>query len=84
MIKAYLEENLALEALEKVMTGGLPEVGFNSVRDLVRRLNLNEYKRRQGAPILKVSQRAFGIGRRVPIAKKFWRDVSQMLSICLA
>lgn len=35
----------------------------------LRRVELNEYKRRQIAPVLKVSSKAFGIGRRVPIAK---------------
>jgi hypothetical protein len=30
----------------------------------------NEYKRRQAAPGLKVTSRAFGTGRRVPIAKR--------------
>ncbi len=38
---------------------------------IVRRVDLNEYKREQAAPGLKVSGRAFGMGRRMPIAQKF-------------
>jgi NAD+ synthase (glutamine-hydrolysing) len=30
-----------------------------------------EYKRRQAPPVLKVSPRAFGLGRRIPIARRF-------------
>jgi NAD+ synthetase len=47
--------------------------GFDEklVRDLIRKFDVNEYKRRQAAPGLKVSVRAFGTGRRMPIAQKF-------------
>ncbi len=41
------------------------------VREILRRLEVNEYKRRQAAPVLKISHKAFGVGRRIPIAK-FW------------
>jgi NAD+ synthetase len=44
-----------------------PEV----VRDILNKIAFSEYKRRQAAPGLKVSPRAFGMGRRVPIAQKF-------------
>ena len=36
---------------------------------LIRTLERNEYKRRQAAPALKTSAKAFGIGRRIPVAK---------------
>src|SRR5690606_33829358 len=39
------------------------------VRDTLRLIELNEFKRRQAAPVLKVTQKAFGIGRRIPLAK---------------
>jgi NAD+ synthetase len=39
------------------------------VLEILRKFELNEYKRRQAAPVLKVSAKAFGLGRRVPIAK---------------
>jgi len=44
-----------------------PEV----VRDVLNKITFSEYKRRQAAPGLKVSPRAFGMGRRVPIAQGF-------------
>ena len=43
-----------------------------TVRRVVRLINLNEYKRRQAAPGLKVTTKAFGIGRRVPVAQRHW------------
>jgi NAD+ synthase (glutamine-hydrolysing) len=36
-----------------------------------RRVDLNEYKREQAAPGLKVTSRAFGLGRKMPIAQKY-------------
>jgi NAD+ synthetase len=41
------------------------------VGDVLNKINFSEYKRRQAAPGLKVSRRAFGIGRRIPVAQKF-------------
>ena len=41
------------------------------VRDVLNKVTFSEYKRRQAAPGLKVSPRAFGMGRRVPIAQGF-------------
>jgi NAD+ synthase/NAD+ synthase (glutamine-hydrolysing) len=41
------------------------------VKDIVRKINLSEYKRQQAAPGLKVTTKAFGIGRRYPIAQRF-------------
>jgi NAD+ synthase/NAD+ synthase (glutamine-hydrolysing) len=40
------------------------------VRDVIRRIERNEYKRQQAAPGLKITPKAFGMGRRVPIAQK--------------
>ena len=47
--------------------------GFDAavVNDVINKINFSEYKRRQAAPGLKVSPRAFGMGRRIPIAQKF-------------
>jgi NAD+ synthase (glutamine-hydrolysing) len=50
-----------------VSEGIAPEV----VRDVLNKITFSEYKRRQAAPGLKVSPRAFGMGRRVPIAQGF-------------
>ena len=41
------------------------------VKDISNRIRINEYKRRQAAPGLKVTSKAFGIGRRVPIVNQF-------------
>jgi NAD+ synthase (glutamine-hydrolysing) len=39
---------------------------------VIKKVFINEYKRRQAAPGLKVTSKAFGIGRRMPIASKFY------------
>ncbi len=41
------------------------------VRDIVRKVDRNEYKRQQAAPGLRITNKAFGIGRRFPIAHRF-------------
>jgi NAD+ synthetase len=47
--------------------------GFDAavVNEVVNKINFSEYKRRQAAPGLKVSPRAFGMGRRIPVAQRF-------------
>jgi NAD+ synthetase len=47
------------------------ELPIETVRDVLNKIVSSEYKRRQAAPGLKVSPRAFGMGRRVPIAQGF-------------
>jgi len=42
-----------------------------TVKRVVRLIDFNEYKRRQAAPGLKVTSKAFGVGRRIPIAQKY-------------
>ena len=42
-----------------------------TVRRILQLIDANEYKRRQSAPGLKVTTKAFGVGRRIPIAQKF-------------
>ncbi|MGC3959188.1 MAG: NAD+ synthase [Verrucomicrobiota bacterium] len=41
------------------------------VNDVINKVTFTEYKRRQAAPGLKVSPRAFGMGRRIPVAQRF-------------
>jgi NAD+ synthase (glutamine-hydrolysing) len=41
------------------------------IRDIVNKVDRNEYKRQQAAPGLKVTTKAFGVGRRFPIAQRF-------------
>lgn len=44
---------------------------FKLVESMIRLIRHSEFKRRQAAPILKVTSKAFGLGRRVPVAKAF-------------
>src|SRR5277367_604390 len=56
--------------------------GFDAatVNEVLNKINFSEYKRRQAAPALKVSPRAFGIGRRIPVAQKFRATASAWIS----
>lgn len=49
------------------------EKGFDEplVRRVLRMVNINEFKRHQTAPVLRVSTKAFGMGRRMPIVGKY-------------
>lgn len=51
-----------------IIAGGFDEA---TVRRVIRLIDLNEYKRRQAAPGLRVTTKAFGVGRRIPIAQRF-------------
>ncbi len=53
---------------EIAQQGEIPE---ELVRDIVRKVDRNEYKRQQAAPGLRITAKAFGIGRRFPIAHRF-------------
>jgi NAD+ synthase (glutamine-hydrolysing) len=48
-------------------------MGFDEalVRRVLRLVNINEFKRHQTAPVLRVSAKAFGVGRRMPIVGKY-------------
>jgi NAD+ synthetase len=52
----------------QIIAAGLPEA---AVRQVVQLINRTEYKRRQAAPGLKVTTKAFGVGRRIPVAQRF-------------
>jgi len=65
ILRLYVEENLS--AVE-IVAQGFDE---KTVRWVQRRVDLNEYKRAQAAPGLKVTSRAFGVGRRMPIAQRY-------------
>jgi NAD+ synthase (glutamine-hydrolysing) len=66
ILKAHLLDNLSVEALCKE--------GYERavVEKVVMMVGKAEYKRRQAPPVLKVSERAFGMGRRMPIARHFF------------
>ena len=66
ILAAYVEERLPVA---DIVRRGHPE---DLVRRVIRMVNGSEYKRRQAAPVLKVTGKAFGEGRRLPIAHG-WR-----------
>ena len=65
ILQLYVEENLSCA---EIVSRGFDE---QTVRWVRRRVDLNEYKREQAAPGLKVTSRAFGLGRRMPLAQRF-------------
>ena len=66
ILRGYIENN---ESPRKIADSfHLP---VTLVRDIVNKVDRNEYKRQQAAPGLKVTTKAFGIGRRFPIAQRF-------------
>ncbi len=56
------------ESADNIISAGFDEP---TVRRIIRMVDVNEYKRKQAATGLKVTSRAFGIGRRMPIAARF-------------
>jgi len=63
VLHAYIEEQKDLDAI--VESGVSRAVAL----DVIRRIEASEYKRRQAVPGIKITSKAFGYGRRVPIAK---------------
>ena len=66
ILEAYVELNQS----PKVIASSL-NLPLDLVNDIVRKVTVNEYKRQQAAPGLKVTSKAFGIGRRFPIAQRY-------------
>ena len=66
ILKAYIEEVRSPDEIAS-------ECGFNLdlVRSIAGKVDRNEYKRRQAPPGLKITSRAFGLGRPFPIVQKF-------------
>ncbi|PYL87827.1 MAG: NAD(+) synthase [Verrucomicrobia bacterium] len=65
ILRLYVEDNLSVA---EIVAQGFDE---KTVRWVQRRVDLNEYKRAQAAPGLRVTSRAFGLGRRMPIAQRY-------------
>ena len=65
ILKGYVEEGLSRRDL---IAQGFAE---SVVNDVVRKVDLNEYKRKQAAPGLKITPLAFGVGRRIPLVQKY-------------
>ena len=66
ILKLYILDNLSRE---DIVERGYDAELVSSVISLVARA---EYKRVQAPPVIKISPRAFGIGRRVPLARKIY------------
>ena len=65
ILEMYVEDDESIDAM--IHAGYDPDV----VRHVVRLVDMNEYKRRQGAPGVKITPRAFGKDRRMPIVNKY-------------
>lgn len=65
ILALYVEEGKS--SSEIIEAGFAPEI----VHDIIRKVDLNEYKRKQAAPGLKITPLAFGVGRRIPIVQKY-------------
>lgn len=67
IIERYVErEQTAVQIIE-----AMPGVDRATILRTVRLIDLNEYKRKQAAPGLKITGRAFGFGRRMPMAQRY-------------
>jgi len=67
VLRAYVEESKDV--------GDIIEMGYDEslVKDIINKVDRNEYKRKQAAPGLKVTTKAFGTGRRMPLAQRYTR-----------
>ncbi|MBI1745964.1 MAG: NAD+ synthase [Acidobacteria bacterium] len=69
ILRMYIEE---LKSIGDIVAAGYART---MVEDVIRRVDANEYKRKQAAPGLRITSKAFGVGRRMPIAQKYsWRQ----------
>ncbi len=66
ILKMYLEENKEYDEINSIIKDE------KVVKKVLRMVDMNEFKRRQAAPALRVSRKAFGYGRRYPIVQG-WR-----------
>ncbi len=68
-----LDQILELYVEEGKFSDQIIEAGFDktTVKDIIRKVDLNEYKRKQAAPGLKITPLAFGVGRRIPIVQRY-------------
>lgn len=68
-----LDQVLELYIERKYSASEIIEEGFQEemVKSILKTVDRNEYKRRQAPPGIKVTSKAFGIGRRIPIAQKY-------------
>jgi NAD+ synthase/NAD+ synthase (glutamine-hydrolysing) len=67
ILRAYIEDYRAPRQIADEL-----KLPLNLVKDIALKVDRNEYKRQQAAPGLKVTTKAFGIGRRFPIAQRYF------------
>jgi NAD+ synthase (glutamine-hydrolysing) len=69
ILRLYVENLYELDAI-------VDQTGYDrdEVKRILRMVDLNEYKRRQAPPGIRVSMKAFGVGRRLPIVMRWNRD----------
>lgn len=67
ILEAYVER---YETAEEIVQASPQPLDIGLVRSILRMVEHSEYKRQQAAPVLKVTQKSFGVGRRFPIAVK--------------
>ncbi len=65
ILEAYVVQ---LKSPAEIIQAGFDEA---TVKRVIRMIDVSEYKRRQAAPGLKVTTKAFGVGRRIPIAQRY-------------
>jgi NH3-dependent NAD+ synthetase len=65
VVEKYMERDMTPEAIASL------GYDIEAVRQVVRLIRVNEYKRRQAPPGVKVSARAFGRDRRLPITNRY-------------
>ncbi|MCW8881583.1 MAG: NAD(+) synthase, partial [Sedimenticola sp.] len=65
ILARYIEQD---QGVAEIVAGGFSE---DAVRQVVRLVDRNEYKRRQAPPGVKITQRAFGRDRRYPLTNGF-------------
>ena len=65
ILQRYIEQD---QSLDEIVAAGFDA---RVAADVIRMVDRNEYKRKQAAPALKITGRAFGSGRRMPIAARF-------------
>jgi NAD+ synthase (glutamine-hydrolysing) len=69
IVEAYVEEG---KDVEEIAAQGYPR---ELVKKILTTIDRNEYKRRQAPPGLRITAKAFGMGRRLPIARGDFRSV---------
>ncbi len=79
ILRLYIEERLDFHAI-------CDQLGHSEafVRDILSAVDRNEFKRKQAAPGLRVSKKAFGTGRRMPIVMKYDRESLELLKLELS